>query len=216
MENVWDLPEVPDEEDTVAIEQYRRAVNILTWYLDKYMVQVAGLEFWGPNIRPYRLMTDKVEVDGDVSGKKKVLVTVTSEAFGLLLFANCREKWIITFQFKEKNGKKAPIPKYNKDDHDGTKQWLAKWSNSRSGSVSGGGWSKEAYKYFEAKKVALTEWRKTEAAGGYVNYQMGQTLVKAANGIAQETDKPASKRRKTDTAKPQDEIEVVDITFLDE
>ena len=90
-------------------------------------------------------MTDKAEVPGDTSGKKKVLVTITSEAFGLVIFANCRDKWIADFQFKASN-KKAKIPKYNKEDP-ATHKYQNKWSSSRTGQVQGGGWDNEALQY---------------------------------------------------------------------
>ncbi len=218
MENVWDLGEAPEvDADAQVVAEYARKVNILTWYLDEYLPMAVGLECWGPNIRPFHLMTDKVEVEGDPSGKKKVLVTVTSEAFGLLLYANCREKWIAGFEWKAKQKTKKPkLPQYKKSDPS-THAFKAKWSNSRTGSVTGGGWDKEAFKYFEAMKTKIGDWREQEAADGNVNYTQGQNIIKVCNDIKQEdTGKPEPKRRKTVNSGAETEIVVVDITFLDE
>ena len=53
----------------------------------------------------------QTDVPGDPSGKKKVLVTITSEAFALVIFANCRDKWVADFKLKAGN-KRAKIPKF--------------------------------------------------------------------------------------------------------
>ena len=151
IEDIWNLPEVNEASSEEEKAEYEKKVSLLTWYLDVFMPKAVGLEFWGELIRPYRLMTDTEVVEGDPSGKKKVLVTVTSEAFGLLVYHNCRDKWVADYKYKKEHGKKAQVPKYNKDDVS-THKHVNKWSNSNSGSVVGGGWHPAALKKFNALK----------------------------------------------------------------
>ena len=215
IEKVWDLPDAPaTEEEGEEKTKYVRAISVLTWYLDRFMPMAVGLEFWGPNIRPFHLLTDFLDIEGDVSGKKKVLVSVTSEAFGILMYANCRDKWVADFELRASN-KKAKIPKYNKDDPS-TFKHQNKWSNSRTGQIQGGGWNRVALKYFNAQIAAIQAFREEEKKGeAPERLQFGQNLILAANSINLEDDNSASKKRKRG-GKPEDEIEVVDICFLDE
>ena len=91
LENVWDIPTEPldpnEENEGVLPEDVcfmpehadeyncKRKVYLLTWYLDVWLPMVNGVQWWGPMIRPYKLMTDLT----DVRGEQKVIVTITSE-----------------------------------------------------------------------------------------------------------------------------------------
>ncbi len=86
-------------------------------------------------------MTDTMDM---VAGKMKVLVPVTGEAFGLLIFCNCRGKWISYCEWKDLNPR-VECPKYNKKKKE-THKYKAKWSDSKTGQVKGGGWDPKAYK----------------------------------------------------------------------
>lgn len=160
-------------------------------------------------------MTDLEEVEGDPSGKKKVLVTVTSEAFALLLWANSRDKWLADFKLKAGN-KKAKIPKYNKDDQD-TWKHQNKWSNSRTGQIQGGGWAKEALVFFNTTIQNISKWRKDQQKDGYQAYKYGRELIKAAEGVVLEASasKGSKKRKKSPSDTPETATEIP-ITFLDE
>ena len=182
--------------------------------MDKYLSMAVRLEYWGPNIRPFHLMTDKTNVDG----KQKVLVTVTSEAFGLLMFANCRDKWLNVFQYKKTAKRKGTkVPQYKKDDPT-THKYKGKWSSSRTGSAVGGGWSSEALVYFEAAKKNISEWRKEEEARGNTTYLLAQRLIKVANKIHDSDDEePAKKKQKSNSYEDGDQqVKMVDLTFMDE
>lgn len=235
LEKIWDLPEPPQapedmpadiQEDTPLTENqkaylteyanYEHALTKLTWYLNSYLPNTVGLQFWGPNIRPFCLMTDTKVVEGDPSGKKKVLVTKTSEAFAHLLWANSRDKWLADFILKAAN-KKAKIPKYNKDNPS-THKHQNKWSNSRTGQIQGGGWNKEALIFFNESIDKISEWREAQEQLGYPCYRMGRELIKAAEGVALEaSDRNGSKKRKNPSGDtPETESDDIPITFLDE
>lgn len=215
IENVWDLPEVNETSSAEDKAEYGKKVDILTWYLDVFLPKAVGLEFWGDIIRPYKLMTDTELVEGDLSGKKKVLVTVTSEAFGLLVYHNCRDKWIADYNYKKEHGKKSTVPKYNKDDPS-TFPHVNKWSNSRSGSVVGGGWHVDALKKFNALKGQIKAFRDAEKASGNKKMEYGRHLIMAANNINLNGGNLAGQKRKAPSKDAEKEVEIVDITFDDE
>ena len=154
LEKVWELPDYPGDnpeegasaEDqalhAALLDEFEKKKVLLTWYADNYLEKAAGLEFWGQSIRPFSYLTDKAEVPGDPTKVKKVLVTVTSEAFGRLVYANSRNKWLLDMKYKKLNGK-TKVPKYNKNDPttEAFKDHVNKWTSSQTGQVQGGGWS---------------------------------------------------------------------------
>lgn len=192
-------------------------MELLTWYLDSYLPFAVGLEFWGPNIRPFHLLSDKIMVDGDPSGKEKVLVTVTSEAFGQLVYANCRDKWMHEFNYKKGKRKGAKVPKFDKQDKS-THVYQNRWSSSRTGQLVGGGWAPEALNYFNLAIERLQKVREEEKKTGNQRFEIGQTLVQAINNTKLERDSSSegSKKRKKAGKDTVNEVEVVDLLFLDE
>lgn len=232
IENVWNLPEptkAPEggeesKEDKKARlnspeqKKYDRAVKILVWWMDSFMPYAVGLECWGPNIRPFHKMTDKQFIEGDVSGKEKVLVTTTSEAFAYLLYANCRDKWMADYAYLKthKKNKKATVPRYKKNDPE-THKHQNKWSNANSGNVPGGGWHLDALKYFNKQMKAVKEYREKEEKAGFPNYNLVQDLIKINNDINMEEDgDSATKKRKREESQPDKSVEVIDLMFIDE
>jgi hypothetical protein len=162
IEKVWDIPNNPDddgdeendeeesetEEEKAALKdaaskKYHRSAKVLTWWMDSFIPMAVGLEFWGPNIRPFKYMTDKTVVEGDPAGEEKVLVTITSEAFAYVLYKNGRDKWMADYAYLKNNPRAKMTPKYKKDDSS-TFKHANKWSNSNTGSMVGAGWHTDA------------------------------------------------------------------------
>ena len=55
---------------------------------------VVGTEYWDENNCYYKLPTDMCKIRmKDGTEEERVLCTISSEAFGLLVFDNCRDKW---------------------------------------------------------------------------------------------------------------------------
>ena len=175
----------------------------------------AGLDFWGESIRPFHLVTDKMKVRGDPSGEKKVLVTVTSEAFGLMLYANGRDKWLADWEYKKGNKNKR-VPMYKKDDP-ATHKFANKWSTSRTGQIKGGGWDAGALEYLKKVLKILKDKRKYEEENGYPTFKYGQILIKKARQIdLNETQQPPQKRAKKAQSTAEAAILSVDFEFEDE
>ena len=194
--NVWNFSQPAKFTSEAELKAYQqRKEAILLWYLDEYLAGAAGLEHWGPDRRAFHLMTDMAKVDGDPSNKEKVMVTVSSEAFGLLCYENCREAWIATFKYKAKHGAKTPTPKYDKHD---TTTWIFqnKYSKSNTGQVVGGGWSVEGMEQYNKYLGHVQQWRASEGAENWMKF--GRDLIKARNAAdlsskkKEEDEKPAA------------------------
>jgi hypothetical protein len=177
------------------------------------------LEFYGPNICPFCMMTDKALIEGDVSGKEKVLVTTTSEACAHLVYANCRDKWIADWKFLKKAGnKKAKIPTYKKLDP-ATHAHKNLWSNSQVGSITGGGWHLDAMTYFNDRIKDVQKFRENEAENGFPKYQMALVLLKVTNEMKMDDEQPEkanTKKQKRDNNQAKKSTADVKIIILDE
>ncbi len=184
MQGIWDVGAEPDQNSASAddMKAYQFKINRLVWYLDHWLPFVVGSTFWGPLVRPFHLMTDLTKIEGDVSGKEKVRVTVTSEAFALLLFANCREKWLACWKYFAANPGAKKTPKWNKDD-ESTHKYHNLWSNSRTGQVEGGGWSVDALEYLNDAIGMISNFRAEDKANGYAKMKFGRDLLKGVHEV---------------------------------
>jgi len=214
MEAVWDF----DPEDMCDSANQEKQV-LLLWYLDDWLPEVVGHDFWDQTNRTTRRVTDKIHLPGDKSGNKKVLVPITGEAFGLLMFANCRERWIESFACQAKNNGKKP-PQYRKNNPE-THKYKNKWSSSRGGRQIGGGWDEEAFKYYNSMIAHLKSIRDEEKATGEKRFEKGLEIVRNhhkkrdSNSNHSNNDAPAKRRKKKtpvvlETTSKQTVIEILD------
>ena len=212
LEHVWAIGEAPeDEANDEEKAQYARKIDILTWYIDEWLPMVVGIEYWGPHLRPYHLMDDKMDM---AAGLMRVLVTITSEAFGYLIYANCRGKWVAGLQWKDTNPK-IPCPVYNKKRPE-THCYRPVWSDSKSGQVKGGGWEKKAYTKYNKMITLVKEFRVSEEANGHEMMLFAQTLIKAVHEIPEGDTEPPKKKRRTGGDSDEEDPEPVELDFLDE
>lgn len=87
-------------EDHFEKTENHKDKKILLWYQDRWLPVAVGLEYWDDKNRHYDLPTDKVKLR---DGNDWVLSTSTSEAFGLMVYDNCRDKWEEIFKLKHEN-----------------------------------------------------------------------------------------------------------------
>lgn len=209
IEEVWDIPpspkipanETPEQaearKNTPEQQKYDRKVAVLLWWLDEFLPHAVGLEFWGPDVRCFHLITDKAIIDGDPSGVPKVYVTVTSEAFAHVLFANCRDNWTAQAKFAKNNkgtkkSRKVKAPQYKHDDPT-THVYRNKWSNSRTGQVAGGGWDEGAFEYLAKMQQKIQKLRKAQQSEGNKLFQFGLTLMKVTHDLELDSTKDPTK-----------------------
>ena len=128
MTDIWKLAST--ENLTSAQEEF------ITWYWKRWLPVIADTLYWGEPTRYHKLPVDTCKIARKDENEEevledKVLVTVTSEAFGWLVYANCREKWLRTFEYKKQHGKNAEIPKTG----DAAIPFKAKFTYSKLGQV---------------------------------------------------------------------------------
>ena len=154
--------------------------DMLLWYYDRWMPVAAGKHWWRDEIKWHKLLTDTQPV----GGVPKVNVTITSEAFGFLLYENHSAVWKKQMEYKQKYGPDAPLPKAKDDtDLDGktVDHYKNKWSNSTTGQVKYGGWDDAAYQKFEAHINWVKGWRETEEANGKPLQKYALKLIQEKN-----------------------------------
>lgn len=157
-------------------------------------------------------MTDLAKVPGDPSGDEKVMVTVTSEAFGLLVYENCRDNWIETINYKRAHGNKARVPKYDKNKPE-THKYSNKFTTSASGQVVNGGWSLEGMKRFNHYMGLIQGFRgNKDMAEKWMEY--GRELIKERHQDRLDGKKAATTETKTNSTK--DAEETIELIVLDE
>jgi hypothetical protein len=229
MDYIWDLPEPPlhkvadgiDENDPRLMDEYHnmyeRKVAIFSWYVEEYLPMAAGVQWFGPTIRPYFLPSDLIEMP---SGEKKVCVTITSEAYGLLVYENCRDKWLEIFKWRDlqPKGKKLSPPTYKPSDSE-THKFKAKWSDSSIGQNTG--WHTDAYKRFAVIMQQIKAFREQDEANGKTAQINGRKLIRSVHGVKdEEEEEPPKKKRKGATnsgGKQQNDAEnQVSIVYFDE
>ena len=157
------------------------------WYFDRFLPIAAGKHYWGEEIRYYHLPTDM----GNIRGKQKVLVTVTSEAFGLLNLENCQEKWVKMYEYKREHGQDANIPVKG----DAAKPFKGKWTDGKCGRVSFGGWHEDAFKAFDHFRDKIKEFRNKDEINNKQMQRYAYKLLREKKGIVQEAPKPKRQKK---------------------
>lgn len=164
--------------------------ELLLWYYDRWLPICAGNLYWGETIRYYKLPSDTCKMP---NGEEKGLVTVTNEAFGLLVLENCHQKWMNIFQYKAKHGRGAKIPNIGPE----SLPFKAKWTKDRQGQVRFGGWS-DAYPRFEELKNLVLGVRCTDKSKDYEGQKYAKELMRTNHKIKDDVyTKRSSRKRKT-------------------
>lgn len=243
MLHIWDVADedAPAEDASQEDkEAYLWRVLILKWYLCDYIPWTVGVDVWGPDVRPFKFMTDTVKI----RGKDRMLVTSTSEAMSLLQFENSRDAWIATYKFKEglihkecdsessgsgsggsgsgqnpPRKKKAPAysktkikpPAYNRRKPE-THPYKGKWSSYKSGQQSA--WHPDAYTRLEALRDHVQEFRQKEKDKGYPKYTAAKAMIREVENIKDDAVQPPKKKSKTSHVDPAPEPKKM--TYLDE
>lgn len=163
--------------------------ELCLWYFDRWLPIVAKKEFYGEDIRYYQQYTAKM----NVNGKQKVAVTVTSEAFGLVMLENCRDKWLNIFELKKKDPK-AKIPSKKEDtDYD---KYKAKWSDGKCGQVHFGGWDPAAFEFLSEQSEKIHQLRQLDAADANNKAKYYLDLMRKEHSIGETAPTGKKKRGK--------------------
>jgi hypothetical protein len=129
------------------LQKMRRATTerekkAFLWFYGTFLECVCGLKQWGMH-----KSTQLVSQASSSATKHGKLVTVSDEAFALLLFDNYNEKWLKAFQQEEQQRQlETPaIPQPRSGDREQSKKdrVKGKYTAQRTGHCKYGGWSRE-------------------------------------------------------------------------
>jgi len=122
--------------------------KLFAWWWDSYMAKAAGSsKIWNKKNKYFGLLS----THAPPGSPKEVYITPSTEAWGLLLIENCRERWPKLMAIKEKNSARIT---YTKSTPSATKAgthhinmstdplFLGTYTNTDSGQRRFGGWSK--------------------------------------------------------------------------
>lgn len=210
-EKVYELPKEGDHD-------YDKRKEFLVFYMDVWLPKAAGYENYKPEIRYYRKSIDYVTVPGDKPGdknKKVPHVSHDSEAFGLLIYKNCRQKWthIIPKKLEDEDWE---IPAYDKDDGETHKYHTTLWSDGRNGQIKGGGWAPEAYDELSTYITTLKAFRKHDKQANWLVHGRMLEILRNDKGI--QDDCPSRKRKRKSLAAARvynDVVELSDVEYSD-
>ena len=175
------------------------------WYADVYLGLMVGPATWGLNQRKYKMLVDVTPIK--YLDTSKTCVTVSHEAFAQLVYENCRDKWLNTFQLKKEQGDKAPIPS-RKDDPDYPK-YQAKWSDRRSGQVKGSGWDPESRDVFIRLMNDIMKNREADQKNNWKKHKFVKALVRGKHEVTSDTPPTTARKRKRPQPVTPPPIEVV-------
>jgi hypothetical protein len=154
----------------------------------------------------------------EMEGGRKVIVTITSEAFGFLLYENCRNKWIQIFKWKDQNPKSnkksKPPPQYNKNKPE-THLFKAKWSDNCTGQAMG--WHPDAFVSYNGYIQCVKMARELDLQAGGLIMLRARAMIREAHGYIEEEAQPARKRkRQNEEADAVSEAPAIPTVFVDE
>lgn len=154
--------------------------ELLLFYVDGLLECGATRKYYGETWRKYHVITDKI----DVEGKQLPAVSVQSEAFLLLTYANCRKKWMDMYKFKQDN----PNDAINEKDFPGV------YTKPEAGNVSHGGWSNDGIELFQTLIDRIKNFRAQDEKDDKVRQKFALKLIRDLHDITEEM--PTKKTRK--------------------
>ena len=137
-----------DKEDPTKGDKER---DILLWHADSAVPKCAGSEFWTRPQRCEGLMSSVGPKDGHVD----TYVTPSTEAIVCVYFENLLSKVIYEVEMDKLHLNAKPGSSHDKKND----RWLTKWSDTKIGQSTFGGWKSEALTKFLAISNAITESR---------------------------------------------------------
>lgn len=165
--NFRDLPSIEDmylvlqrKLDDDDPERHAYLKELFEWWVVKHVGSVAGCTHFSHNDRKNHPVSSMLVPDSD---KKMLAVPASTEAMAFVMYINCFEKWQHMHIWSNVDKKKGEIPKYSSKNHEQTKKWKGKYSDSCNGQSPYGGWEDDGLQKFEDIKKEITVLRKNEA-----------------------------------------------------
>lgn len=177
-----------------------KAKFTVLWFYDKFLPAIAGVKNFTPQERFYQRF-------GDVNEEGKVIMTVTNEAFGILLLDNFHSRWTAQLKWKVQYGKKAKYP----EGDNMPAEFKSKWSDPASGQKQFGGWLRAGLKHFARLLNVTKKLRELDAEVGCLQTFVFEE-VRKTHGITGDSYTPNKKgKRKAEEISPEGDAQEEDI-----
>ena len=143
----------------------------------------------------HTFMDDKM-----LHAKKRKFITVTVEAFTLLILTNSGKRWQAQWEkHQEDSSFKFPRSYKGKNKADYDKYCKSKWSDPNAGQQAYEDWGSEANEFFVNYQDQLMELRKNDEQNDLAFAIYIRDLMRVTNGWEEVTKKTSSKKRKRTT-----------------
>jgi hypothetical protein len=134
-----------------ALEKLRQATTIeekeaFLWFIGDFLASVVGTKVWGR--KKYYNRVSEAVID---KGSQDLVVTVSDEAFAILIYENYIDKWIAKFHMERRGAKTIPTIK-------------SKYTSSVNDQCLYGGWSTDGIARFNNLCALVQKDRLTEGA----------------------------------------------------
>ena len=184
-------------------------MKVYAWYWDKLLPGVGGAKhYWSPSIR-HHCTISKAHLN---NAENKLCIPVSSEAFIVLVYEGCYDKWLAMHKWQKEN----PNKKFHREMEERKKPiYKSKYFETTSGQKLFGGVPAETLQLFVQLKDAIKKGRKTPKTAKLEEACLA--LVQEENQVAEDDEEEdaegSGKKNKKGRAKMmEEEIE----TFGDE
>lgn len=117
---------------------------LFEWYVRTYLPCFALKEFFGEKHHAMGTVSSLC-MDGNDEKKR---ITASTEAFALVAYENCRQRWENLYDWSVQDGNQGkPLPRYYANKQE-THPFKAKYSDSAMGKSEFGGWSKNGLRRY--------------------------------------------------------------------
>jgi hypothetical protein len=143
-------------------------LEAFVWFLGTFLDCVSGARAWGGQ-RKYVEEVSKAEIKG--VGEKIKLVTVSDEAFGLLLYENYVDKWIHKYHDERRTLQPSMLISTAEKKKRGATKIRGKYTKGSMGNCEFGGWSERGMRRFNELCQTVAEDRqdpKAQTMEGYL------------------------------------------------
>lgn len=181
-------------------EERERLLAIFVWWWDSFLPAVAGNTYWRATIRHAQTITSATHNGNQCIPKG-------TEAFAVLLYENCHDKWVQMITKSENFSKKIVIPK--KKGNEETQKFAGKYSSSKLGQASYGGWSPEGKKRFNELCSLIEAARAKNHVGALEKEVLGMVRVK--NNLPEEVPDEAAQASKKTRKRKRDKVVVEEV-----
>ena len=172
----------------------KRKKDILVWWYNSVLASQAS-SYWTKRIMNEHTFMD----DTMLHGKKRKFLTVTVEAFTLLILTNSGKRWQAQWE-KHQEDSSYKFPRSYKADPDAYKLYCkSKWSDPNAGQQAYEDWGSEANEFFVNYQDQLMELRKNDEQNDLAFAKYIQALMRETNEWKEDTTKTSSKKRKRTT-----------------